>query len=68
MDTIILGNGGLGRAIAAALVDRGEPVPRVLGRPAGGTHSRSELAGPEPAAVVFDAQTRAASRFSASMM
>ena len=55
MDTIILGNGGLGRAIAAALADRGEPAPRVLGRPAGGVHSRTALAGPEPAAVVFDA-------------
>ena len=55
MDTIILGNGGLGRAIAAALADRGEPAPRVLGRPAGATHSLSALAGPGPAAVVFDA-------------
>lgn len=35
MNTIIFGNGNLGRAIAAALVARGEAAPRVLGRPRG---------------------------------
>ena len=35
MDTIIFGNGNLGRAIAAALVARGDNAPRLLGRPSG---------------------------------
>ena len=35
MDTIIFGNGNLGRAIAAALVTRGEAAPRIVGRPRG---------------------------------
>lgn len=35
MDTIILGDGPLGRAIAAALVERGDGV-RLVGRPPGG--------------------------------
>ena len=61
MNAIILGDGGFGRAIAAALVDRGEPEPRVLGRPARGRHDPGDL-GPVPsgepltgASVVFDA-------------
>jgi 4-hydroxy-tetrahydrodipicolinate reductase len=60
MNAIILGSGGFGRAIAAALIARGEPEPRVLGRPAGGRHDSGDIAGPFPedaaeAAVVFDA-------------
>jgi 4-hydroxy-tetrahydrodipicolinate reductase len=57
MNAIILGDGGFGRAIAAALVARGEPDPRVLGRPAGARHEPVDLAGwaPPGVAVVFDA-------------
>jgi 4-hydroxy-tetrahydrodipicolinate reductase len=33
MQTIIFGGGRLGTAIAAALRDRGEPAPRIVGRP-----------------------------------
>lgn len=51
MDTIILGAGGLGRAIEAALLARREPAPRVLGRPAGGRHDPGTLAGAD---VVFE--------------
>jgi 4-hydroxy-tetrahydrodipicolinate reductase len=53
MDTIILGNGPLGRAIEAASTARGD-WPRVLGRPVGGVHDPSGLAGAE---VVFDASS-----------
>jgi 4-hydroxy-tetrahydrodipicolinate reductase len=52
MNTMILGDGGFGRAIAAALVDRGGSPPTVLGRPAGGRHDPRTLARAE---VVFDA-------------
>lgn len=52
MDAIILGDGGLGRAIATALADEGLGAPRVLGRPPGGRHRPSELRG---AGVVFEA-------------
>ena len=52
MDTIIFGNGAFGRALAAALVERGEPAPRVFGHPALGRHRASEL---PSAAVVFEA-------------
>ncbi len=52
MDTIILGNGGLGRAIAGVLIERGEPAPRLLGRPPGGRHRPADLAGAD---VVFEA-------------
>lgn len=45
MDTLILGNGNLGRAVAAALVVRGDPPPRLLGRPATGRHEAAALAG-----------------------
>ena len=38
MDTIIFGNGHLGRAIAGGLIARGEPAPTVLGRPGPGGH------------------------------
>lgn len=57
MNAIILGDGGFGRAIATALVDRGEPDPRVIGRPARGRHDPADLAGwaPPGATVVFDA-------------
>jgi 4-hydroxy-tetrahydrodipicolinate reductase len=43
MDTIIFGDGGLGRAIAAALIERRVPVVRLLGRPACGVHDPSKL-------------------------
>jgi 4-hydroxy-tetrahydrodipicolinate reductase len=56
MDTIILGNGPLGRAIEAASTARGD-WPRVLGRPDGGVHDPSALAGAE---VVFDASSAGA--------
>ena len=53
MDAVILGDGPLGRAIAAALVERGDRA-RVLGRPAtaDGRHDPAELAGAD---VVFEA-------------
>jgi 4-hydroxy-tetrahydrodipicolinate reductase len=51
MDAVILGDGPLGRAIAAALSERGDRV-RVLGRPAAGGHDRADLA---RADVVFEA-------------
>ena len=64
MNAIILGDGGFGRAIAAALVDRGEPEPRVLGRPARGRHDPTDIAGGRrrAATVVFDASRGAAVR------
>jgi 4-hydroxy-tetrahydrodipicolinate reductase len=48
--TIILGDGGLGRAVEAALAARCEADPgpgtvRLLGRPDGGRHDRRDLAG-----------------------
>ena len=52
MDTLIFGAGHLGRAIADALVARGEPVPALLGRP--GPDGRAP-AGLQAADVVFDA-------------
>ena len=56
MNAIILGDGGFGRAIAAALVGRGEPEPRVLGRPARGRHETGDLGLALAAeSVVFDA-------------
>ena len=51
MNTIILGNGGLGRAIATALRDRGDEA-RVVGRPAAGGHEPETF---QDAGVVFDA-------------
>jgi 4-hydroxy-tetrahydrodipicolinate reductase len=57
MNAIILGDGGFGRAIATALIARGETDPRVLGRPVRGRHEPSDLAGwaAPGASVVFDA-------------
>jgi 4-hydroxy-tetrahydrodipicolinate reductase len=52
METIILGDGPLGRAIATALVERGEPYTPPLGRPAGGRHAGHIFEG---GGVVFDA-------------
>jgi 4-hydroxy-tetrahydrodipicolinate reductase len=52
MDTIILGGGGLGRAIAVALEERGDPTPRIFGRPPVGRHRREDLAGAD---VIVDA-------------
>ena len=49
---VILGGGRLGRAIEAALLQRGDPPPWVLGRPDGGRHDPADLAG---ATVVVDA-------------
>jgi 4-hydroxy-tetrahydrodipicolinate reductase len=51
MDATILGDGGLGRAIEAALRERGDAV-RVIGRPPGGRHRPDALAGAD---VVIDA-------------
>ena len=53
MDAVILGDGPLGRAIAAALVGRGDTI-RVLGRPATaeGRHEPATLAGAD---VVIEA-------------
>lgn len=57
MNAIILGDGGFGRAIAAALVGRGDPEPRVIGRPATGRNDPADLAGwaPPGGTVIFDA-------------
>jgi 4-hydroxy-tetrahydrodipicolinate reductase len=52
MQTIILGDGHLGRAIAAGAVDAGWPEPRVLGRPDGGRHDVDALVGTD---LVFEA-------------
>ncbi|HYM85089.1 MAG TPA: dihydrodipicolinate reductase C-terminal domain-containing protein [Candidatus Dormibacteraeota bacterium] len=57
METIVFGDGGMGRAIRDALLAQGEPDPLVLGRPAGGTHHPGTL----PAAdVAFEASQAAA--------
>lgn len=59
MQAIILGDGPMGRAIAAALRERGAPEPRLLGRPEGesGRHDPALLHGAD---VVFDASRAAA--------
>jgi 4-hydroxy-tetrahydrodipicolinate reductase len=54
--TLVLGNGPLGRAIERALRDRDETV-RVLGRPAGGRHDPTILAGAD---LIVDASQAAA--------
>jgi 4-hydroxy-tetrahydrodipicolinate reductase len=54
MNTIIFGDGNLGRAIAAALRDEGTE-PLILGRPAGGRHDPTTLAASDPPSLVFDA-------------
>ena len=46
MDTIILGNGPLGHAIATAFRERGTEVP-LLGRPAGRARDRTDLGTPD---------------------
>jgi len=51
MDAVILGDGPLGRAIAAALAARGDRA-RILGRPLAGRHDPADLAG---AAAVVEA-------------
>ena len=51
MNGVILGDGPLGRAIAAALVERGDDA-RVLGRPARRTHAARDVS---EADVAFDA-------------
>jgi 4-hydroxy-tetrahydrodipicolinate reductase len=51
-DILILGDGGLGRAVEAAALERDAPLGtgrlarvRVLGRPAAGSHDRADLSG-----------------------
>lgn len=51
MQTLILGDGHLGRAIAATLADRGEP-PVLVGRPPSGRHGADGFAGSD---LVIDA-------------
>lgn len=51
MDAIILGDGGLGQAIASALARRGDPV-RLIGRPIADRHDPATLRG---AAIIFEA-------------
>jgi 4-hydroxy-tetrahydrodipicolinate reductase len=51
MRTIILGDGPMGRAVAAALDGRGESTPRLLGRPADDGHPLDDLAGAD---VIFE--------------
>lgn len=55
--TVILGRGPLARAIETASVERGDPPPRVLGRPRSVRHEARDLA---TATVVVDASTGAA--------
>ena len=52
MDTLIFGNGHLGRAIATELIARGEPAPTVRGRPGPTGHDPALL---PTADVVIDA-------------
>jgi 4-hydroxy-tetrahydrodipicolinate reductase len=52
MNTIILGDGGFGHAIARTLEEAGDPRPTVVGRPASGRHDPRALAGAD---VIFDA-------------
>lgn len=52
MTTMIFGGGHLGQALAAALRERGEPAPVILGRPAGGRHPAMRMAGAD---LVFEA-------------
>jgi 4-hydroxy-tetrahydrodipicolinate reductase len=57
MDSIIFGNGNLGRAISGALVDRGDPAPTMLGRPGPAGHDPAAL---PPADVAIDASAGSA--------
>ncbi len=43
METLIFGAGGMGRAIEAAILDRGWPAPHILGRPAEGRHDSATI-------------------------
>jgi len=52
METLIFGTGGMGRAIAAAVAERGWPAPHLRGRPATGRHEPATLPVVD---VVFDA-------------
>ncbi|HWP62766.1 MAG TPA: dihydrodipicolinate reductase C-terminal domain-containing protein [Candidatus Binatia bacterium] len=56
METLIFGTGGMGRAIEAAILERGRergwPPPRLVGRPAGGRHDPAVLPAVD---VVFEA-------------
>ncbi|MEO8229567.1 MAG: dihydrodipicolinate reductase C-terminal domain-containing protein [Chloroflexota bacterium] len=52
MDTLIFGDGHLGRAIASELVARGEPAPTIRGRPGRTGHDPADLPAAE---VVFEA-------------
>lgn len=57
--TVIVGDGRLGRSIEAAIVARGDPSPRVLGRPRAGRHTAADFVG---ASVVVDASAGPAVR------
>jgi 4-hydroxy-tetrahydrodipicolinate reductase len=52
MDTIILGDGALGHAIAAAIRERGDTEPTLIGRPERGRHDPARFIG---TSVVFEA-------------
>ncbi|NJD28275.1 MAG: hypothetical protein FIA92_08250 [Chloroflexi bacterium] len=52
MTTFIFGDGHLGRAIAAAIAERGEAEPIVVGRPPDGEHRATRFVGAD---LVFDA-------------
>lgn len=56
MDTVICGDGPMGRAVADELAETG-CIVRVLGRPRGATHTTSDLAGAD---VVHEFSTAAA--------
>jgi 4-hydroxy-tetrahydrodipicolinate reductase len=59
MEITILGDGRLGRAVEAAILERGRSSPRVLARPADGRHDPADLSG---SAVVLDASAGPAVR------
>lgn len=52
METLIFGAGGMGRAIEAAIRERGWPAARVVGRPTGGSHDPATIPAVD---VVFEA-------------
>jgi 4-hydroxy-tetrahydrodipicolinate reductase len=58
MDTLIFGDGHLGRAVASELIARGEPAPTIRGRPGpAGGHDPADL---PPADMVIEASRGAA--------
>jgi 4-hydroxy-tetrahydrodipicolinate reductase len=52
VDLLIFGNGRLGGAIANAVIARGDPAPRIVGRPEPGGHRSDDL---RPVDLVVDA-------------